>query len=299
MRRFLTLLMAALSCQAWIAGGASAEPKKDGAPAMWAVSDEDNTIYLFGTFHLLPKGTDWQRPAFEEAIAQTSITFLEADAGSPEAAAKIGALIQQYGLNPPGVTLSETLGPERAAQFEAFLEPYGLPFEGLEAFKPWLAILTVTQAAYASAGLDAASGVEPAILAIAESQDDTLGFLETAETQVIALSRLNTDELLASFDVSLDQLINLEDIILEGVEAWRVGDLEALDAVLLEETREQAPLTYEVIFTERNANWTAQIEAMLADDQDRFLAVGAGHLIGPGSVIEMLTEKGHTPVRVQ
>ena len=299
MRRIFTLLIVALSCQAWIAGEASAEPRAGDAPAMWAVSDEDNTIYLFGTFHLLPKGTDWLRPGLEQAMAETGITLLEADTNSPDAAAKIGALIQRYGLNPPGVTLSKTLGPERAAQFEAFLEPYGLPFEGLEAFKPWLAILTVTQAAYASAGLDAASGVEPAILAMAESQDDSLRFLETVETQVIALSRLNTDELLASFDVSLEQLINLEDLILEGVEAWRVGDLATLDAVLLEETREQAPLTYEVIFTERNANWTAQIEAMLADDQDRFLAVGAGHLIGPGSVIEMLSEKGHTPVRVQ
>jgi hypothetical protein len=43
----------------------------DADPAMWVVRDEDTTIYLFGTFHLLDGKTDWLndevRQAFDRA----------------------------------------------------------------------------------------------------------------------------------------------------------------------------------------------------------------------------------------
>src|ERR1700709_809468 len=37
-----------------------------GHPAMWKLSDRDTTIYLFGTFHLLPQGQNWRTPAFDK-----------------------------------------------------------------------------------------------------------------------------------------------------------------------------------------------------------------------------------------
>lgn len=278
---------------------AYADPSPEDAPALWAVSDDDNTVYLFGTFHLLPDETDWRRPAFEQALAETGITYVEADAESPEAVARIAELVQTHGRNPEGVTLSSILGPERAASFDAIASNYNIPISWLEEFQPWLAILTVTQAAYAAAGLNPAAGVEPAVLAIARSQDDEIAYLETAEMQILALAGLDVEELLASFDVGLSQLGELETQILEGVEAWRVGDLETLDTLLLAETREIAPGAYDLIFTERNANWTEQIKVMMDGDQDQFLAVGAGHLIGDDSVIDMLLKEGYKPVRLQ
>ena len=42
---------------------------KTASPAMWKVADADTTIYLFGTIHLLPKGTAWRSAAFDKAAA--------------------------------------------------------------------------------------------------------------------------------------------------------------------------------------------------------------------------------------
>ena len=54
-------LLAATACAA-----PATEPRAV-SPAMWKVADEDTTVYLFGTIHLLPKGTEWRSQAFDQA----------------------------------------------------------------------------------------------------------------------------------------------------------------------------------------------------------------------------------------
>ena len=60
MRRLAGLAAAALL--ALFAGDARAD-----AP-MWVVRDEDSTIILFGSVHVLPPGDDWAPPALVEAL---------------------------------------------------------------------------------------------------------------------------------------------------------------------------------------------------------------------------------------
>jgi len=43
----------------------------------------------------------------------------------------------------------------------------------------------------------------------------------------------------------------------------------------------------------RNEIWVGKIEAMLEEPGTRLIAVGAGHLAGEDSVIEMLEAKGY------
>src|SRR4051794_24588246 len=59
-----------------------------GHPAMWKLSDRDTTIYLFGTFHLLPEGQGWRTPAFDAALASAGELVLEVpNIDDPQAAA--------------------------------------------------------------------------------------------------------------------------------------------------------------------------------------------------------------------
>lgn len=277
---------------------ADPDPATD-APAMWAVSDDDSTVYLFGTFHLLPPELEWQTAAFTEAMAASGFTYFEADVMSPEAQAEIMALVQQYGLNPPGTTLSATLGEERAARIAAFAEQYGVPMAALEQLKPWLAMLTLTQQAYAAAGFNPAAGVDVVIDALAKEEGDEIGYLEGAEAQILAIQSLGSEEALAAFDENFEDLANLDAFIAASLEAWRTGDVAALDEELLEESRQETPAVFEAIFANRNRNWVPTIEALLARDEDVFVAVGAGHLVGEESVTDMLIERGYSPRRIQ
>ena len=40
------------------------------SPAIWKLADEDTTIYLFGTFHLLPDGFLWRSPELDGVVEE-------------------------------------------------------------------------------------------------------------------------------------------------------------------------------------------------------------------------------------
>lgn len=280
-------------------GEAPAPAPSGSGPAMWLVSDEDSDIYLFGTFHLLPATLQWTTPAFDEAMERTATTMTEVDTKSPAAQAKMTALVRQLGLNPPGVTLSSTLGPERAARLGELAVKYDVPIETLEPLKPWLAMIGLSVTIMQKEGFDADSGAEATILGRAATEGDGVAYLESAEYQIRALASLDEKEIIGDFDSSLDQLGDFDAYARRVVNAWRSGDVGALEEETLAPMRDMAPGAFRTLITDRNRNWVAEIDEILAGEGDYFIAVGAGHLIGEGSVVDMLEEKGYAVRRVQ
>ena len=59
------------------AAAAPAAPLPDADPALWVVRDEDTTIYLFGTFHLLD-GRPWFNDEVKTAFDASSELVMEA-----------------------------------------------------------------------------------------------------------------------------------------------------------------------------------------------------------------------------
>jgi uncharacterized protein len=276
----------------------AATAQKEG-PAMWRLSDADSEVYIFGTFHILPASLAWTTPALDAAMEKTPVTMTEADTDSPEAQAKMAALVQELGLNPPGVTLSSQLGPARAKQFAAVAERYGIPMAALEPMRPWLALLSLSVGAMQSQGYSSESGAEGVILTKAAAQKDEIAHLETAEFQIRALASLGNDEWLADFERSIEQIADFEGFSRRTLEAWRTGDLQSIEEEMIGPMRSAAPGAYNSLIVDRNKTWVAQIEEIMRGSDDYFIAVGAGHLIGEDGVVEMLEGKGYTIKRVQ
>jgi uncharacterized protein YbaP (TraB family) len=80
------------------------------------------------------------------------------------------------------------------------------------------------------------------------------------------------------------------------VAEWLEGDAVQLAALLNAELTD--PVLYERLLTSRNANWAGWIERRLAEPGTVFIAVGAGHLAGRGSVQEQLRDRGLRVKRV-
>jgi uncharacterized protein YbaP (TraB family) len=76
------------------------------------------------------------------------------------------------------------------------------------------------------------------------------------------------------------------------VAEWAKGDTENLGKMLVDEMKGASPALYDEILTKRNANWAVKIEEMLKGSGTVFIAVGAGHLIGPDSVQVQLKARG-------
>ena len=278
---------------------APAEKVGGDAPAMWRLADEDSEVVLFGTFHVLPADLEWTTPAFDAAMAETAATFTEADVSSPEAQAALGALVQQYGLNPPGVTLSSIMGAERFAQLSAVATEIGIPPQALEAQRPWLAMISLTAIAMQKEGYAQAAGAEALIEARAKAEGDEIGFLETAEFQIRQFANIPDEDILGNFDQTLEQLADLPTYLDRMLQAWSTGDVEDLDEGFFKPMKLEAPVAYDALLVTRNKNWVEKIDEMMAGEGDYFIAVGAGHLVGEDSVIAMLRARGYDVTRVQ
>jgi hypothetical protein len=74
-------------------------------------------------------------------------------------------------------------------------------------------------------------------------------------------------------------------------EAWKTGDAKTLDGLILDAMR-QFPQIHKKLLLDRNKEWTAKIEKLLAGGKNIFVVVGAAHLIGKDSVVELLAKKG-------
>src|SRR3546814_6472087 len=101
-------------------------------PALWVVKDEDTTIYLFGTVHVLKPGTLWfddeVRQAFDTS-EKLVLEIIEPDQG--EMAGKVAALA----LDPDGPPLSEKLNESARAKYVSAMAQAGIPWQAFERFK--------------------------------------------------------------------------------------------------------------------------------------------------------------------
>lgn len=265
-------------------------------PALWKVSDPDTTIYLFGTIHVLPKDVAWRTPAFDAALNGADELVLEiADQNDKAAAAQT---FRTLAVSPNLPPLLERVPAEKRPALQAMLTKAGLKPQTLDPLETWAAAVTLGAALYAGAGLTADNGVERALSGAAEQTAKPTVGLETTAQQLgyfDALPEAAQRELLASV---VDDSKNVAAEFEKMVSAWRRGDVDAIAATFDDELR-KSPELATVLLDRRNANWTEWLKGRLAKPGTAFVAVGAGHLAGKGSVVERLRAAGMKVERVQ
>lgn len=265
------------------------------APAMWQVSDANSSIFLFGSFHILPPDADWRTPLFDDTLAAADKVFFETDIG-PAAQAEIGAKAIVRGMYVDGTLLTDVIDPALEDRLRDEAGLIGLPVGSVIAMKPWLAANTISVTALAAQGY-ALEGVE--MILDREIADDRMGFLETGDEQLDVLAGAPEDEQIAMLAATLDQLPSLAKIMDKMVHHWLEGTPDALAGLFLTEMGGFEAAFMDRLIYDRNHNWIAPLEAMLADDEQALVIVGAAHLIGDGSVVDLLEKAGYRVERVQ
>jgi uncharacterized protein YbaP (TraB family) len=103
---------------------------------------------------------------------------------------------------------------------------------------------------------------------------------------------LPRDAQIAWLDSVVDQYDTIGPQIGQIIAAWRKGDAEALGRLMTADMKDD-PRLVETLLTRRNATWAKWIEARLKQPGTVFVAVGAGHLAGKGSVQDDLAQRHH------
>jgi len=268
-------------------------------PAVWAVKDADSTIYMLGTVHLLRPETEWRSDKLDAAMAEATELWLELHTTDAAAmAGEIMPLVAQHGLS-PGNRLSKNLTEAELKTLDEAAKLAGLSAAQLDIFRPWFAALTISNAAITRAGYDPMSGVDSKIEKAFAARGVKPKGLETAELQIKVFAGMTPEQELRYLRETIEEYEAAPVELDKMVDQWAKADLAGMEEMFITEMKVEEPELYAALLTNRNASWVTQIEVILAGSGVSFMAVGAGHLIGPESVIAMLTEKGIKAERVQ
>jgi uncharacterized protein YbaP (TraB family) len=265
-----------------------------GGPALWKVADEDTTIYLFGTVHVLPQGVEWYDSTIANALEGSDMIVTEIKMDKA-AETELQQLSMRMGMLPAGTTLRSLLTPEQTALYEAAMAKIGAPPTAFDPLKPWLAGLTLSLVPLMQQGYDPSSGVEKVLLA--KAGDKPQGALETAEYQLGIFDSMPREGQIAFLMESIDGMDEVKTMLDQMVAEWAKGDADNLAAIMNDNMED--PAVAEALLYKRNANWAEWIDTRLDEPGTVFIAVGAGHLAGAKSVQDYLTQKGITVTRVK
>ncbi|HEV7344415.1 MAG TPA: TraB/GumN family protein [Devosia sp.] len=265
------------------------------APAIWQVRDDDSAIWLFGSIHVLPDNTVWRSELFDQILAEADDVVFETDV-RPAAAAQLGAEAFVRGLYADGFLLTDALDDAVEAQLRQKAAVIDLPMGSILAMRPWMAANTITMQVLAGNGYGA-EGVE--VVLQSEVPEARLAFLETGQEQLDVLAGASEDEQVAMLTSTLEQLDALPKLLEKMLGSWTAGTPDELgDLFLMELGGFEAAFLDRLIYA-RNRKWMDPIESMLADNQENLVIVGAAHLIGDGSVLDLLERSGYSIERIQ
>lgn len=264
---------------------------------LWTVKGTHNTVYLLGSIHVLRPGDGGLPAAAEAAYADAEQLVMEIDMDDPASADPVGLLgaMERTALLPQGTSLRDVLGDDYAS-VEGRARQAGVDLAVLDRFAPWLVAVTLMQVELARRGFAPELGIEHSLANRAGEDGKTIAGLETAEQQFAAMGGLPLSQQKRFLMMTLEESAQIDAQLDELLGAWRRGDAEAL-ARLLSTEFEEFPELYRPLTVDRNRAWLDRIEGLLDDRDDYLVVVGALHLVGRHSIVDLLGQRGYEVVQ--
>jgi len=258
--------------------------------SLWELHGKHNTVYILGSIHVLRQADYPLPPAILDAYASAKSILMEvnlAEIDLPQVQSELLA----SALLPDGKTLPLVLGRERYDRAAALAHEVGIELSTFDQFAPWFAAESISQLQLAQLGFQAQAGVEMYFLERARNDGKTIAGLETVHDQIAVFDAMSMDAQAEYLLSSLMQARELPKEVDAMVRAWQRGDTAWFDNELKSDLGRD-PKLYESVLAARNRKWVPKIEALLNGDKNYLVIVGTGHLVGQGSVIELLGKDG-------
>ncbi|QIZ78631.1 TraB/GumN family protein [Ferrimonas lipolytica] len=249
---------------------AAAETDK---PLFYQLQLGEQQAWLLGSIHV---GTADFYPLpmqIEAAIEQASALVLEANPNDPN----LPALFAQYALAKkplPHALASKIRQHCQQQQLQCNLD-----------LAPWLLSSQMALAMMTQAGYSPALGVESQLLLRFKPQQ--VLELEGMAMQLKLFDSLSYDANIAMAEASIDEFD-----VGQMVDAWRHGDSDALQQLIFDDFTEDELM--QVLMFDRNRYMVNKIERMMSAQNQLLIVVGAGHLVGQQSMVQLLRQQGVT-----
>jgi uncharacterized protein YbaP (TraB family) len=264
---------------------------------VWSVRGAHNTVYLFGSIHVLRPGDVGLPRAAAEAYDDAEQLVMEIDMDDPAVADPLAmaAEMQRHARLPAGQSLRSVMGDDYAAVATKLREA-GLELSLFDDFAPWFVGMLVLQLEIAKRGFDPAHGIEQQVTDRAIADRKPILGLETPAEQFAILAGLPLPEQKRFLLMTLEETDQTDAMLERLLNAWRTGDTATLAQALSEEF-EDFPELYRPLTEDRNRAWVVQLVELLDDRDDYLVVVGALHLVGRNSVVDLLRQRGYRVTR--
>jgi len=290
--RYLAALLLALSVAL-----APAPALARGKHVLWAVQGKQNTVYLLGSVHVLRAGDAALSDVAERAYEDSERLVMEIDLDDPGQTDPMAMLevMQRLALLPEGQSLRGVLGSDYES-LNRRAQQAGLDLALLDRFAPWMVATTLLQLELAKRGFSPEFGIEQVLARRAAGDEKPVQGLETTAQQLELLAGMPMPMQKRFLVMTLDESANLDREIGELVEAWTEGDTATL-AKLLSDEFDEFPDLYRRLTVDRNRAWVGRLADLLDDRDDYLVVVGALHLVGENSVVDLLEQRGYEVVQ--
>ena len=285
------------------------EPEVSSSPILYKVTDDEgNVIWLFGSIHVgweeyypLP---DYVMDAFRKSDAlavEFDIIAFQEDMEAQTAA--LSALVYA-----DGTTISDHIPAELYDRAVKLIDEKSFYAQAFDMYCPMLWSSMVDNIIMEELDADVDLGVDMHMINLAYDSDKPVLDVESPEFQYTMMANFSEELQIMMLESSLEGYENLEEYgedLDAMMQAWMTGDEETLVSLLNEEgdleTEEERELYAEytdALITQRNLSMTAYAEEALASGQELFICVGAGHILGPDAMADLLAERGYQVERI-
>ncbi|MDH4128993.1 MAG: TraB/GumN family protein [Spirochaetota bacterium] len=265
---------------------------------LWKTQHNKATVYFFGSVHIGKSNMYPLNPVIEKAFNQSEVLVVEVNIEKLNMFERLK--LTQKAMYPENDSIENHVSKETYELTKSTLSDLGINISTMKKFKPWFLAVTVSIIKMQKIGFSTSHGVDRSILLKAFDKKNNgrkmdILQLETAEEQMNIFNQFS-DKLQEKFlYYSIKDLNSLEDQMNQLIKSWRTGDIKTFESMFMKNTinhKELKPI-YDKLLIERNIKMTKKIESYLKTNRTYFIVVGAGHLVGDKSIIDLLRKKGY------
>jgi uncharacterized protein YbaP (TraB family) len=263
--------------------------------AMWTVTKDGRTSYLYGTLHVGRMAWAFPGPKLLQALRDTQVLALELDPTDPNLQAEMQAVSAQAG--------KVTLSPADQSRLDAQADAACVPREALRPMHPVMQLVTYGILSARRDGLDPGFGQEFTLLGFARAQQRAIVSMESMTSQMTVLLPRDAASARASFERLLGDLETgkARTQIVRISEAWASGDMNLLGSLealcACQPTQEEREFS-RLINDDRNPHLARRIAEEHGKGRPVLAAVGILHMTGPKALTTLLAQQGFEVRRV-
>ncbi len=268
------------------------------SPALWQVKKGEGTVYLLGSFHLLPKNYRWFDGIIKRSFDSSEELVMEAKM-TPAAMTEIQVMIRANGFFTNEDNLQNHLDKVHYKKMLSHAKKLmGMDEAVARSVKPWLMAIQMSVVSFISSGMDPESGVDKYLERLADQEKKPISGLETPQQSMNALINHPMSVQSAMLADTVDKLDDFRNFVNSYLEAWASGDADRMNKTIIKDMAEQ-PEIYKALLVDRNKNWLPAIERHINSGKTIFIVVGMAHMVGQDGLVRMLESKGYSVKKIQ